>query len=307
MPLVTYAQIMASQPSALGTTSATLGTAGGNMSGLMSNFAGTANLAGSFAGVAQAAQSGGAASTLARGQQILSALARAQATISSTSGVMQAAKTKLIAIVAAAKEQGLVVSPVGIAAPGPPLIAQYTTMEGSDIPATMVDGVVLEEQSLAKAAAVTAQIKVVESEASAADLSEKLALAGIVASIVAAILPQHHASTATLTVPKATTATMAPNLGTHSYGLAGAGPLTAEVATMGGAGTSTLAVPSLATTTGGAGASPQGSSSMLGMGGAPVGGHPGGAEEQRVDGRWDLVEDEDIWGTRQSGPAGVLS
>jgi hypothetical protein len=173
--------------------------------------------------------------------------------------------------------------------------------------ATAAAGAKLEAESLAKAALITAQIKAVEAQATAADLSEKLALAGIVASIVAAILPQHRASTATLAVPNVTTATTAPNLGTHSYGLAGAGPLTAEVATMGGAGTSTLAAPSLATTTGGAGASPQGSSSMLGMGGAPVGGHPGGAEEQRVDGRWDLVEDEDIWGTRQSGPAGVLS
>jgi hypothetical protein len=337
--VATFAGIMNSQPSVFQSTAlGQLGAATQTVSAALQVYQSAANLSSSFSGSAQQVQSGQSQTTIGKAVQVLSTLNSVQSTVRSSATQMQALKTRLTAIVTAARGIGFIVTPAGQVLLAGWMYNPYTVAGYK-----------------ALAAAFQAQITMVVMQATAVDIQKGIAFAKVAIDLVSAIANWDSTSPAPATAPgiidPGDPGPVAPALPTLpdgradddatgvSGGLAGAGVLAGAGGLGGasapggaatgiafggpgvggpmGAGMVAAQTPGLAGGGGGVIGAPVAASAtargaapgpFLGMGGIPAA--AGNAHERdRVATAWMLTEDQDLFavGGLPTADGGVLS
>ncbi len=329
--MATFAEIMASQPSALNPTVSTLMASAQTLGSGWSLYQSVSSLQNSWGGSTQQAQAGQAGNLFSSGQQVLTSITQTQTIINAGAQQLQTAKAQLKVIVAEATAKGFVVLPTGQVVPSGAQLAACTGPHAAAMVAALK----------AAAAGYTARIEAVVFQTTAADVQVALSLAKAAVDIVAALTKKNSTTPAATTVPT-TTPTTAPmtgypttggtaigtgsslagagslhgayGVGADGLGLAGAGMSGASTGIAMGPGGVTGMGPGLA----GAGRPGMGTGSAGGRGassGASVvgggSGHGGSAtsDDEHESQGWLLVEDDDTFasGDIPDTSDGVLS
>jgi hypothetical protein len=320
--VASFEEIMAAQPTAWQNATLTNVMSGAQiMGGVFGLVSSVSNLgrggSGAWGGQAQTAQAGQAGNLLSSGQQVLGALAQTQATIMMGGMQMQMAKMRLTQLVTQARTEGFIVSAGGTVTLAPWMYDVSNARTAA---------------YKARAVTFNAQIQAVVFQTTAADIAVGLSLAKTGVDILNSFIKKDSGAGPTTATPGGTGppgSVWGPggNQGTGS--LASGGPLAGYpgggfgpgytgipgqlggpmgVGPMAGVQLGPNGLPLLrpglasggAAMAGGGGAGAAGargaagsSSSVMGMGGAPVGGAGAGREEDREATGWLLSEDDE--------------
>ena len=253
-----FPEIMAAQPSVFqNTTLTTLASSAGALSQAWSLYQSVSTMRGTWSGAGQTAQTGQATNLMGSGQQVITSLAQTQTTINAGAQQLQAAKTRLTALVAAAKAEGFVVLPTGQVILGPAQIAAIHAHPG------------LAAKFQVRMTMYNSQIQAVVFQSTAADIASGLSLAKTGVDLINAIFNKGGGAppaAATPTMPDVNLpATSIPGATMPSNALAGLG-----AGAVGDSGTGLAGIGEL----GGAGLGLGGAGAGLGLGG--LGGGVGG-------------------------------
>jgi uncharacterized protein YukE len=243
--VATFVEIMASKPTVYqNTTLATLIPAGQALAAGYGLYQSTSNLLGSWNGSGQQAQTGQATGLVSSGQQIMTALTQTQSTINAGAQQMQAAKTRLLGMVKAAKAEGFLVSPAGVVTFSPQQHAAMNTHHYLRVPYH------------ARLAFHNAQINAVVMQTTIADVMVGLSLAKTGVDILSAFTKKDAAAPTVPVTPPGTATPVVP-----------IAPPTSSIAGTGGVGAGQLG-----------GTSADGMSGLAGVGDlhGAFGGGPGG-------------------------------
>jgi uncharacterized protein YukE len=253
--VASFVEIMASKPTVYkDTTLASLMSGGQALAAGYGLYQSTSNLVGSWNGSGQQAQTGQATGLLSSGQQIMTALTQTQSTINAGAQQMQAAKTRLLAMVKAAKAEGFLVSPAGMVTFSPQQHAAMNTHHYLRVPYH------------ARLAFHNAQINAVVMQTTMADVMVGLSLAKTGVDILSAFTKKDAAAPAVPVTPPGTATPVVP-IAPPTSSIAGTGGLGAGQLT----GTSADGVSGLAGVGelhGAFGGGPGGIGGGIGLGGA---------------------------------------